>query len=472
MRECREDQKALATSRVRGVTKCLLAASSLAITFALSGCHQVAKQPIVLSHLRGGWIQPKEQPALELLSQDFLKETGLGLRNLQGVPENTLDQLALTRKLLQEGSSGPDVLDIDVSWLGALQNNLIDLRPYFAAEMPSMSPGLASSYVVGGRLLAIPYQIHVGSLVYRADLLHKYGYDKPPKTWLELERMAQRIQTGERADGKSNFWGYVWPGAAAESLTCNALEWQLDEGGGRIIESDSTISVNNPATIRAWQRAKHWVGWISPSSVTEYREVDVTNAFFSGRAAFARIWVTEPAILSTSSSKSLRIQPLAGELSSGKAGYTTTPGGSVATATTLGGLGLSISKYSTHPREDGALIQFLLRRQHESWQTTSTPKSDQTVVYDLSPTPNLQDGADRSKAAVVVDRPSSIAANSYEQVSRAYFGAVHSVLTGESDAPQAAAALEQHLAAITGFKTAFRAKSGTGLHNGAAGLNE
>jgi trehalose/maltose transport system substrate-binding protein len=68
--------------------------------------------------------------------------------------------------------------------------------------------------------------------------------------------MAKRIQTGARAKGKKDFWGFVWQGAEAEALTCNALEWQIAEGGGRIVESDRTISVNNPAAIRAWQRAR------------------------------------------------------------------------------------------------------------------------------------------------------------------------------------------------------------------------
>jgi trehalose/maltose transport system substrate-binding protein len=108
--------------------------------------------------------------------------------------------------------------------------------------------------------------------------------------------MAARIQTSERAKGKEDFWGYVWPGAAAESLTCNALEWQVAEGGGRIIENDGTISVNNPAAIRAWQRARRWIGWISPPSTVEYREIDATNVFDSGRAAFARDWGAAPPI--------------------------------------------------------------------------------------------------------------------------------------------------------------------------------
>src|SRR2546429_1677689 len=228
----------------------------LFIAATLSACHQPAPEPLTLNYLRLGWIPPYELPATEALSRKFTRETGVGLRHLRGVQEETLDQLTLTRQLLQEGGSGPDVLQIDVTWLGVLQEDLTDLRPYFTAESLSMGPGVASSYIVGGEVVAIAYQNPVGVLEYRADLLREYGYDHPPRTWDELERMSVRIQTSERAKGKEDFWGYVWPGAAAESLTCNALEWQVAEGGGRIIESDGTISVNNPAPIRAWQRAR------------------------------------------------------------------------------------------------------------------------------------------------------------------------------------------------------------------------
>src|SRR5258708_4694331 len=247
------------------------------IAGTLGACHQSGPEPVTLNYLRLGWIPPYELPATEALSRRFTRETGVSLRHLRGVQEETLDQLALTRKLLQEGGSGPDVLQIDVTWLGVLQGDLTDLRHYFAAESSSMAAGVASSYTVGGKVVAIPYQNQVGVLEYRADLLREYGYDHPPRTWGELERMAARIQTSERAKGKKDFWGYVWPGAAAESLTRNALEWQVAEGGGRIIERDGTISGDNSAAIRAWQRARRWIGWISPPSTMEYREVDANN---------------------------------------------------------------------------------------------------------------------------------------------------------------------------------------------------
>lgn len=45
----------------------------------------------------------------------------------------------------------------------------------------------------------------------------------------------------------------------------------------RIVERYRTISVNNPAAIRAWSRAQRWVGAISPPSVVDYRERDSMN---------------------------------------------------------------------------------------------------------------------------------------------------------------------------------------------------
>jgi trehalose/maltose transport system substrate-binding protein len=180
------------------------------------------------------------------------------------------------------------VFGIDVIWSGILDGALLDLKPFFSSELSSVEPDLVSSYTVKSRVIAAPYHPHVGVLYYRTDLLTKYGYHLPPQTWSELEKMAFRIQEGERATGDQNFWGFVWPGAADEGLTCLALEWQASEGGGTIIETNRTVSVNNEDAIRAWQRAAHWIGWISPPSVTAYEDVDSVNDFEdSGKAAFS-----------------------------------------------------------------------------------------------------------------------------------------------------------------------------------------
>ena len=430
-----------------------LAAAMLVLT--MCACRQTTREPVTLSYFRLGWSQPDELPAAEPLSQQFTRKTGIQLKSLP-VPENTLDQMALSRELLERGGSGPDVLGIDLIWPPLLEDYLIDLRPYLGTEIASVEPELLPSYTVDHKILAIPYQMQVGVLEYRIDLLHQYGYDHPPKTWDELERMAQRIQAGERAKGKKDFWGYVWQGADAESLTCNALEWQVAAGGGHIIEKDRTISVNNPAAIRAWERAKHWIGWISPPSVVAYQEQDSMNAFDSGNAAFGRVWggATIPVSGKTRLTHA-RSSPL-----DSQTGYASLPGGPVGWAGTLGGSGLAVSSHSLHPQEAIELVRFLVRAQIQSSGQEAAKQSAEEALdmpslqdhaIDDQPIDNQSAHAGSSNRSGVVRRPSGVSGRAYEQVAKAYIAAVHSVLTGQSGAPEAAAELERQLIKITGF---------------------
>lgn len=417
------------------------------LALALGSCRQPGPDPVTLNYFRLGWSQPTGSPAAERLSEQFTRETGIHLKNFP-VPETTLDQLDLSRRLLETGS-GPDVLGVDLIWSGVLEQDLLDLRPYLATEISALEPKLLPSYTVDTKLVAIPFQVQVGMLEYRADLLHEYGYDHPPRTWDELENMASKIQAGERAKGKKDFWGYVWQGADTEALTCNALEWQVAEGGGRIIEDDRTISVNNPAAMRAWLRAKRWIGWISPPSVVSYRELDSRNVFDSGRAAFVRDWG------GTTITPSLQSRFIYwGSPPPGKIGYTSIPGGPGGWAGTLGGSGLAISRHSPHPQEAIELVKFLIRARTQLAEEQN-PSIDQPEIHNLPSisAPQSHSAKLGERKSGVVSRPSSVAGRKYEEVSRAYIGAVHSVLTGERGAHEAAAELEKQLIKIMGFNT-------------------
>jgi ABC-type glycerol-3-phosphate transport system substrate-binding protein len=211
-------------------------------------------------------------------------------------------------------------------------------------------PRAVANNTVDGKMVALPCLIDVGLLYYRTDLLRRYGYRTPPRTWRELETMATRIQAGERAKGQNDFWGFVWEGASSESLSCNALEWQVSEGGGAIIENNA-VTVNNPETARAWERALRWVGTISPPGVVSYKEWDAYNIWRAGQAAFMRNWAP----------------PNSGELVQGSLtkdqfGIASLPGGRAKVAATVGGRGYAISRHSLHPREASMLVRFLCRR--------------------------------------------------------------------------------------------------------------
>jgi trehalose/maltose transport system substrate-binding protein len=257
--------------------------------------------------------------------------------------------------------------------------------------------------------------------------------------------MAARIQAGERAKGKKDFWGFVWQGAAAETLTCNALEWQASNGGGQIIEEDKTISVNNPQAIRAWQRAARWVGSVSPPSVVGYKEWDALNFWLGGDAAFMRNW---PIAYVDSQAAGSRIR--------NKFDLALLPGGKAGRVGTLGGTGLAVSRFSAHTREALELVRYLCSRnvQLQRSRVLSEPPTlpelyELPELVQLNPRYALLSQAFRT---VVVLRPSNVTGKKYEDVTDAYIQAVHSVLTREKSAPEAATGLENELVRITGFK--------------------
>ncbi len=426
--------------------------------FLFSGCGKPA-QPVTItffdSDARG--VPGDHRMIPDAYLQEFKRETGIRVNDLP-TPEDTGSKLDLAMNLLRSGAPSPDLYGVDTIWTGIMGDYLIDLQPYFASEISSEDRDIIDIYRIQGKVAAMPNQpLGVQVLVYRTDLLARYGYKTPPRTWDELEKMAARIQAGERAKGKKDFWGFVWAGAIAtdsEQLTMEGLEWQAAEGGGHIIESDGKISVNNANVIRAWERAAHWVGWISPPSVVSYTATDAENKFWvSGEAAF----LLSHAIVYEVFAQDKPFRDLAG--------VTSVPAGKSARVATIGGYALGISRFSAHRAEAVKFIQFLLRK-HAEFTANHREKPGRKVEYFEVP-PLMREiypwwyKPGESGGSEIVSRPSAVAGANYEAVSKAYTHALHSVLTRESTAPAAAAALENELARIMGND---KAQPGTGSH--------
>jgi trehalose/maltose transport system substrate-binding protein len=414
------------------------------LLFLTEGCSRPSvKEPVTLILLEE-WTNKSYSGVRQEELQQFTKTTGIRV-NLLPSPESAEEKLALWQHFLGTGAVAPDVYGIDVIWPRILSEYFMDLQPYFPDEASRQFPAIASSYLVEGKLVAIPYRADIGLLFYRTDLLRQYGYPGPPRTWDEMERMAARIQAGERAKGRKHFWGFVWQGAAAEALTCNALEWQVAEGGGQIVEKDQTISVNNPRAIRAWQRAARWVGTISPPSVTGYTEWDTLNVWVAGNAAFMRNW---PSAYVDSRAAASQVK--------NKFDIALLPGGKAGSMATLGGAGLAVSRFSAHPRESLELVRYLSSREAQLMRSrvlSEPPTRPELYVLPevIKPIPRIALLGQAFRTGTV-SRPSAVTGKKYGEVTKAYIQTVHSVLTGEKRAPEAASALEKELVRITGFK--------------------
>ncbi len=359
-------------------------------------------------------------------------------------PDLATDRLGLYLQLFEAQDSSVDVFQIDVIWPGDLAEHLIDLTPYMTEEeIAAHFPAIVENNTVDGKLLGIPWFTDAGLLFYRTDLLEKYGYDAPPATWEELTEMAQTVQDGERAEGNTEFWGFVWQGNAYEGLTCDALEWQYSASDTRIVSPDGTIEVNNEATIAAFELAASWVGTISPPGVTGYGEEDARGVFQSGNALFMRNW---PYAYSLGNADDSPIKGLfdVSPLPAGAAGQR---------AATLGGWQMAVSKYSRNPDAAAAVAVYLTSYEEQKIRAIegSFNPTIQALYEDpdvLAATPFFGSLYDVFINAVA--RPSTVTSPNYNQVSTLYFTAVHSILTGEEDAAVALELLELDLAELLG----------------------
>jgi trehalose/maltose transport system substrate-binding protein len=384
--------------------------------------------------------------AHELDSQiiaEFTATTGIQVNFVAG-PESATERIAYYQEQLTSQSPTIDVYQIDVIWPGLLAEHMLDLTPLLTQQAVTHFPTIIANNTINGRLVGIPFYTDVGLLYYRTDLLHKYGYTQPPQTWDELEEMAYTIQEGERSQGNSDFWGYVWQGAAYEGLTCNALEWQTSSGGGVFVESNQTIRVNNPQTIAAFTRAARWLNTISPPSITGFQEEDSRSIWQAGNAAFMRNWPYAYADGQEITS------PIHDNFN-----VTHLPTDNGRYAHTLGGWQLAVSRYSAHPAEAQTFVAFMTSptvQKQRAIEGAFLPTI--TTLYEdpgiLAANPYYADLKPLFLGGAVA-RPSSITGAMYNQVSIAYFTAVHTILTGDAKAETAVAQLEQELIAITGF---------------------
>ncbi len=380
------------------------------------------------------------------LIENFEEQTGITVEVVPA-PASATDNLAQQLQFLGAGSGDLDVYQIDVIWPGILAEHAVDLSEYVPQEViDAHFPAIVENNTVDGKLVALPWYTDAGLLYYRTDLLEKYGFNAPPQTWEELEQMAQTIQEGERGEGNESFWGFVWQGNNYEGLTCDALEWQVSEGGGRIIEPDGTITVNNPAAAAAFERAAGWVGTISPPGVTTYQEEDARGVWQSGNAAFMRNWPYAYALGNTEDS------PVQGNFDA-----TVLPQGAAGrSAATLGGWQIMVSQYSENAEAAALFARYITSPEAQLSRavTNSYLPTVQTLYSDtmlLQAQPFMEPLFEVFTSAVA--RPSTVTGELYNEVSATYFNGVHSILTGEQNSEDALLDMEEELMDITGFET-------------------
>jgi len=358
--------------------------------------------------------------------------------NIVSMPSSSSEQFSQYKLWLAAQNTDIDVYRVDVIWAPQLASQLLDLTEATADVIGEHFPAIVESQTVDGKLVAMPLFTDAPALYYRKDLLEKYGAEVP-KTWDEMAATAKMIMDKEREAGNPDMWGFVFQGKAYEGLTCDALEWVKSSGGGQIVEADGTISINNPNAAAAIERAKGWVGTISPPGVLAYGEEESRGVWQTGNAVFMRNWPYAYALGNTDES------PI-----KGKFDVTTLPYAKDGdhSAATLGGWNLAVPKFVRDPDAAIELVKFLASPEQQKVRalfsgnlpTIQSLYEDPDIAEKLPIIPRWQ-----AVFQNAVPRPSAPTKLKYNEVSSDFWTAVHNTLSGKGSAADNLAALEIEL---------------------------
>ena len=354
-------------------------------------------------------------------SEAWAKARGHDVRVL-AYPDSSTRARELVGDLLAVQADDLDVLELDIVWPGVLAPHLLDLGSGDKVGAEGHFPAALASFSVAGQLLAAPWYLSVGRLLYRSDLLERYSL-AAPTSWEELAAAARTIQEGERAAGNAGFWGFLWQGRAGEGLTANALEWITSAGAPGILGPDGTVLVEDPRNVIALGQAVSWVDTISPNAVLDMGGGDSLAAFTAGNAAFLRYW-----------SNGLALADLEGSAVRGKTGMTELPAGAGPDArhvAVLGGSGLAVSRYSKQPALAMDLVRWLTSPEEQKRRALAGPfePSRQALYRDpelVARKPYYPALAGAFESAIL--RPASLAGGNYDAVSQAVAATVRAVL--------------------------------------------
>src|SRR5437667_4584718 len=311
---------------------------------------------------------------------------------------------------------------IDVVWPGAFAPYLVDLKPKLGKQAKLHAKGIIQNDTVGGHLVAMPWFGDFGILYYRTDLLKKYGYGGPPKTWSQLFSEAKKIQDGEQK-ANPNFAGFVFQGNAYEGLTCDALEWIASAGGGHIIDGGK-VTIDNAKARTILDAFRTQIGKVTPQGVTTYQEDQTEHAFDNGDAAFARNWPYQYGIGATAGSKV-----------KGKFGVTVLPHGAAGKSVgTVGGWQLAISKFSKH---QGAAIEFVRYMTSPSVEKfDAITNSNVPTIVSVAKNKAVVKANPYLKPAIAsvsrVTRPAKFLGTHYNEASKVVYQGINQILTGSS----------------------------------------
>ncbi|KAJ3368196.1 hypothetical protein GGF31_006780, partial [Allomyces arbusculus] len=320
---------------------------------------------------------------------------------------STEDFAGFFRIVAQQQSRHWDLIALDVIWPAAFAQS-------------SSTPG-----TVNGSLYALPAYADGGALFYRSDLLAKYGFAQPPKTWDHMEGMLVRILAGERATDPS-LAGFVTQMRPYEGLTCNVVEWLAGANLTMFLDASMNLTLatktEQDQAADVLGRFRRWVhAGLIPTASLLYSDAECARLFLQGNAVFVRMWGSGGVYLRNGAPPNLSwgVAPLPGESAD------------LAGASTLGGGMIAVNRFASNVTRAALVAEFL-----------SGPEVQRLVTTGLGFRPTILS----LFRAQITNRPAASSKDQYLAVSTTIYTGVNLILGGFADALDTIASINTAIA--------------------------
>jgi len=186
------------------------------------------------------------------------------------------------------GAGGPDVMQVDMSWVGAFAATGA-MREFTADDVQNLGGSTAfvpaawstSAAFNTGKITAIPWFIDTRAIYYRTDILKQVGIDPADgfKDWEALDHTLEAI----RASGKIAPLGI--PGKNDASVVASFAPWIWEAGGSLLSDDGTRPTINQPAAVDGVDEYQRFGGKYVDPGVLQRTNTEVESMFAAGKFA-------------------------------------------------------------------------------------------------------------------------------------------------------------------------------------------
>jgi len=286
-----------------------------------------------------------QESDIQAMSKEFMDKNPNVTVEMDFVTYEALHDKIVTAAASKAGTY--DVVLMDCIWPAefAAAGFILDVTDRISEDMKKdIWPGAMEAVTYQGKVYGMPWVNDVLYLYYNEEMLKAAGFDKPPKTWTELESMAMAAKEKKLVE-----YPFIESFPQEEGLTI-AFAYYLLSFGGKFFDEENKPAFNSPeglATLNYMIKGMK-EGMYNPASLESTYE-EVRNTFSQGASLFSVNWAYQ---------YNLANDPKESQIP-GKAMVTILPGEKLPSATINGGMGLAVSSDSKHPEEAWQYILYL-----------------------------------------------------------------------------------------------------------------